>query len=148
MWKANRTLARQLSRAACLIGFLALNSGARSHIVTTELPPPAAKDAIPTLEPGSIGLIRVLTVSNSSGDLTPVDSDFYLARTEGFDRPLSVTLAIIGAKAGSAMQITSFVTFLPGERQHLVAIRPIIQSLFDPAEKVFVRITPSGKTAT
>ncbi len=83
-------------------------------------------------------MVTVETVS--AGDYLQINSDFYLQRKKDFGSALSVTVQVIGAKFGPAKPITLFVTFLPGERERLVEISPIVRDFF-PNQPAFVRIT-------
>ena len=78
------------------------------------------------------------------GEYARVDSDFYVARTRGLDQFLTVALEISGMNPAAKKSITTFVTFLPGERERLVAMEPILDALFAGDSEVFMRIMPSA----
>ena len=123
--------------AYALIGFFALGMISQAHVVPVEPPRP------PTSQPPET---RVSVSTSSKGDYRQVSSDFYLVRKTDFDRTVSVTVEVIGANTGPAKPITMFVTFLRGEREQLVAIRPIIRDFF-PNQPTFVRIFSDIKSS-
>jgi hypothetical protein len=118
-----------------LVGFLALGTLSRAHVVPLEPQFPKARQA-------PVGRTTVTVGATSTGEYLQINSDFYLARKGDFDRALSVTVELIGANSGPAKPITMFVTFLPSERERLVEIRPIIRDFF-PGQATFVRIADS-----
>ena len=115
-----------------LIGFLALGTLSRAHVVLLE-------PKFPKPEQAPAGRITVTVGATSIDEYLQLNSDFYLVRKGDFDRTLSVTVAVIGASSGPAKPITMFVTFLAGERERLVEIRPVIRDFF-PNQATFVRI--------
>jgi hypothetical protein len=121
-----------------LIGSLALGTSPLARVVPLkpELPKSQAPNGRATLTLGA----------TSTGEYLQINSDFYLVRKSDFDRTLSVTVEVIGANTGIGKPITMFVTFLSGEREQLVAIRPIIRDFF-PNQPTFVRIFSDVKSS-
>ena len=116
-----------------LAGLLALGTSTRAHVVPVE-----PKLAISRQAPD--GRAMVIVESMSAGDYLQINSDFYLQRKTDFGSALSATVQVIGAKFGPAKPITLFVTFLPGERERLVEISPIVRDFFSD-QPTFVRIS-------
>src|SRR5689334_9953679 len=118
--------------AYLLVGLMAFKPRSQGHVLPPLPEPTPAKRVVPTLRPASPAPVTVSMV-----DYARVDSDFYLIRTNDLDRPLSVALGIVGSDLSLMKQMTTFVTFLPGERERLVSIRPIIENFFAPDQPVF-----------
>jgi hypothetical protein len=122
-----------------LVGFLGLGTWSLAHVVplTPEFPKPGQAPN---------GRATVTVGSTSTGEYLQINSDFYLVRKSDFDRTLSVTVQVIGANSGPSKPVTMFVTFLPGEREQLVAIKPITRDFF-PDQRTFVRISSDAKSS-
>ena len=130
-----------------LVGLLSVKQTVQSHVTPQEPPLLAGKPSVPALirDQTVPTPARVVMTASMTGEFARVDSDFYLTRTSGFDRTLSVSLAVVSPSAGLSRQVTTFVTFLPGQKEQLVAIGPIIENFFAPGQEVFVRIVPGPK---
>lgn len=128
--------------AYLLVGLLAVKQSAQGRVAPQEPPLPVAKPRVSTLTQAAPKPIKLIITTTLAGEYARVDSDFYLTRTSGLDRAFSVALSIASIGLIPSREITTFVTFLPGQKAHLVAITPIIDQIFAPESEVFVRILP------